>query len=1021
MAKFFKNHSIKIFFRFVTIFPIAFLIVFALGGTLLTFFYARTNDMALFLALIIFCIAMIVLYGAYTFYVVRRFQVVFIKGLYGTTISNFENIARNENDFREYPSKHYKEIAELNEHVDILRKELIGATIIPNENNFDDIELDYIDKEKHLVTFESFKRELDNIIFKSQNYRNIIIETYYALEDETLTKKNIDYILKVLQDNFYDYEQPLYVLGEDQKSIYLYLPRIDSLSKIKEQLETCMRSASISKRLAEGITPLTAHFSVVCYPYSDVNELFPDLRYAKRQGNDIFFYLPNRLNSLKSNAILRNSTNLNSMSKIIAPLATMKHGSNNANENNKIIQNTIKTTAQYFGINYAGIIALDAVNKRYIIAYQANDDEINPLSQDGTVNQALIRIMDETKDDNSSYYFSLRNHANNALGRHLDRIGLESGFYYVIKNNDIVQGVIYFFNKNKELKFDSYIQESMLMLCTRIGSYLISAKRDNEIESSFDEIDAILKLADFSTYRVSADDFTLLNGSQTLKALFPNAKFGEKCHKALYGLDMPCKDCPLLTGNKKTVKNGRDNYETSLVLADHHNIYRVLAIKNIYSHKSQSRYNQDLLVNSFHTLVENLQDVYTMNGKGYLLLLRIDNLEDLIKEHGSEGTLSILRDFSKRLKKLHNGLENIYYYTNQFLAMLFYEYGQTDILDECEKIYAVAKNVDKSADYVLNITFLPVSYPRAFPNATSLIKQADVFSTRGRYEINKDYIYFDENDYSRSANREEYILSIIKKSFGEKTYDINLQPMVSSADKQIYGAELLLRISDDYRNIAMRTDEVVNIAAKHNQIGIISHALLDFTASLYKEYGALFFSSLGFRRFGLNTDYSFFTDKNFAKDIKKYIEDLKLPKRFIAFEIPEHDVSTHIDEFKSIAKVLRDLNIVLVCDQYTGRYISIEILKEIGFDEVKISRNLVNHIDSDNQRFNSLKQLLLLINRFDMKASIVGVENIDQFLLIKEVGVDVLLQGFYFFRPLEKQALIETLRGTNKFRKADEE
>lgn len=1021
MVKFLKNRSIKIFFRFVTIFPIAFLIVFTLGGTLFTFFYARTDDMALFLALVIFSIAMIVLYGVFTFYVVRRFQVVFIKGLYGTTISNFENIARNENDFREYPSKHYKEIAELNEHVDVLRKELIGATLIPNENNFDDIELDYIDKEKHLVTFDSFKRELDNIIFRSQNYRNIIIETYYALEDETLTKKNIDYILKVLQDNFYDYEQPLYVLGEDNKSIYLYLPRIDSLSKIKEQLETCMRSASISKRLAEGITSLTAHFSVVCYPYSDVNELFPDLRYAKRQGNDIFFYLPNRLSSMKSNAILRNSTNLNSMSKIIAPLATMKHGMNNFNENNKIIQNTIKTTAQYFGINYAGIISLDSVNKRYVIAYQANNDEINPLSQDGTVNQALIRIMDETKDDNGSYYFSLRNHANNALGRHLDRIGLESGFYYVIKSNDVVQGVIYFFNKNKELKFDSYIQESMLMLCTRISSFLIATKRDNEVESSFDEIDAILKIADFSTYRVSADDFTLLNGSQTLKALFPNVKFGEKCHKALYGLDMPCKDCPLLTGNKKTVKNGRDNYETSLVLSDHHNIYRVLAIKNIYSHKSQSRYNQDLLVNSFHTLVENLQDAYTMNGKGYLLLLRIDNLEDLVKERGSEGTLSILRSFSKRLKKLHNGLENIYYYTNQFLALLFYEYGQTDILDECEKIYAVAKNVDKSADYVLNITFLPVSYPRAFPNATSLIKQADVFSTRSHYEVNKDYIYFDENDYTRSANREEYILSIIKKSFGEKTYDINLQPMVSSADKQIYGAELLLRISDDYRNIAMRTDEVVNIAAKHNQIGIISHALLDFTASLFNEYGALFFSSLGFRRFGLNTDYSFFTDKNFAKDIKKYTEDLKLPKRFIAFEIPEHDVSTHIDEFKSIAKVLRDLNVVLVCDQYTGRYISIEILKEIGFDEVKISRNLVNHIDSDNQRFNSLKQLLLLINRFEMKASIVGVENIDQFLLIKEVGVDVLLQGFYFFRPLEKQALIETLRGTNRFKKADEE
>ena len=1016
-----KPRSIKIFFRFVTIFPIVFFNVLVVTMTLLAFFYARTNNIALFIAIIIFALFMIAFYVAYSIYVIRQFRVVFIDGLYGITISNFQNIARNENDFREYPSKQYVEINALNEHVDVLRKELIGATVIPNENNFEGIELDYLDKERNLVTFESFKRELDNIIFKSQNYRNIIIETYYELEDEHLTKKNIDYILKVLRENFYDYENPLYVLGEESESVYLYLPRIDSLSKIREQLETCLRSASISKRLAEGITPLTAHFSVVCYPFSDVQELLPDLRYAKRQGNDIFFYLPNRLNSIKNSAILRNSTNLNSMSKIIAPLSTMKLGFANSAENNKIVESTIKTIAQYFDIDYAGIISLDAVNKRYVISYQANDEEINPLSHDGEVNQALITIMDETKDENGSYYFSIRNHANNALGRHLDRIGLESGFYYVIKNNDLVQGVVYFFNKNKELKFDSYIQESMLMLCTRIGSFIISEKRDSEIESSFDEIDAILKIADFSTYRVSADDYTLLNGSQTMHRLFPNIKYGEKCYKALYGLDAPCKDCPLLTGNKKMVKYGRDNYETSLLLSDHRNVYRVLSIKNIYSHKSHGRYNQDLLINSFHTLVENLDDIYTMNGKGYLLLLRIDNLEQLVEEHGSEGTLSILRDFTKRIKKAHHGLENIFYYTNQFLAMLFYEYGQTDILEECEKIYAIAKNVDKSADYVLNITFLPVSYPRAFPNAASLIKQADVFSTRGRYEVNKDYIYFDENDYSRSANREEYILSIIKKAFGDKTYGINLQPMVNAADKQIYGAELLLRISDDYRNVNMRTDEVVNVAAKHNQIGIISHALLDFTASLYKEYGALFFSSLGFRRFGLNTDYSFFTDKNFAKDIKKYIEDLKLPKHFIAFEIPENDVYTHIDEFKRIGKVLRELNIVLVCDQYTGRYISIEILKEIGFDEVKISRNLVNHIDSDNQRYNALKALLQLIRRFDMKASIVGVENIDQYLLIKEVEQDVLLQGFYFFRPLEKQALIEALRGTNRYKKADED
>ena len=418
--------------------------------------------------------------------------------------------------------------------------------------------------------------------------------------------------------------------------------------------------------------------------------------------------------------------------------------------------------------------------------------------------------------------------------------------------------------------------------------------------------------------------------------------------------------------------------------------------------------------------MENLTDLYEVAGKGYLLLLRIDNIDELIEEHGSEGYLSLMRDFTRRLKKLHNGYENVYYFTNQFLAILYPEFGQTDILDECEKIYRIAQGVDSSADYKIKITFLPVSYPRVYPNAASLIKQADNFAMRGRYAVNKDYIYFDESNYTRSADREQFLLSVIQKAFMDKTFEVNLQPMVNPVDKQIFGAELLLRITDEYRNTAFRTDELVNVAAKYNQIGIISHALLDYIGSLYSEYGASFFSSLGFKRMALNTDYSFFTDKNFRKETRKFLDDLKLPKGFIAFEIPESDAATHIDEFREIAKMTRELNIVLVCDQYTGRHISLEVLKDIGFNEIKISRNLVLHIDSDNNRYANLKQLLYLIRNMGMKASVVGVENIDQYLLIKQVDESALQQGFYHYRPLEKQALIDALRGANRRRNEED-
>ena len=49
---------------------------------------------------------------------------------------------------------------------------------------------------------------------------------------------------------------------------------------------------------------------------------------------------------------------------------------------------------------------------------------------------------------------------------------------------------------------------------------------------------------------------------------------------------------------------------------------------------------------------------------------------------------------------------------------------------------------------------------------------------------------------------------------------------------------------------------------------------------------------------------------------------------------------------------------------------SLEALKNIGFEEVKISRNYVNHIDSDRQRLNDVKTLLNNVKELGLKASV---------------------------------------------------
>ena len=47
-----------------------------------------------------------------------------------------------------------------------------------------------------------------------------------------------------------------------------------------------------------------------------------------------------------------------------------------------------------------------------------------------------------------------------------------------------------------------------------------------------------------------------------------------------------------------------------------------------------------------------------------------------------------------------------------------------------------------------------------------------------------------------------------------------------------------------------------------------------------------------------------------------------------------------------------------------------------------------------------------------------GIGKSTQYQLLKEIDDTALLQGFYFYRPLEKQGLIDAIRGANKVSKS---
>ena len=780
------------------------------------------------------------------------------------------------------------------------------------------------------------------------------------------------------------------------------------------------QNISVCKETKNGLATINARAVLVAYPYSDTNEMMHDINYAKQEGKIINVYLPNRVfGTSYTNNIITDSVNLNIVSRTLESLGDLKIDGSSEEEYIKRIEDCIRNFQKFFGVDEAGFISQDPNTFEYYSASNVSKYS-NPLLKPGTqIDKEFVDMMTDDMDHDNSYYFSDRSHANNTLGRFFDKYRIHSGFYYVVKDNKgTTIGIIYFFNRNKDFVINSYLREGLVLFASKIASFIVNVKDFNQNTETFNLIDNILLLSKYGTYAIDKYTYEITKYTQNLKSYFPNIEFGQLCYKALYGYDKPCPKCPLTTSKKMIEKYREYEIETSLNLAkDNTSRYVDMLTRQITSLEEgvQERYNIDFLVNSYPSLVEDVQNCYTAKGKGHLLILRIDNLDELNSKYGSETTIVAIRTLLSNIKARFGGTNNIYYFNSQAFGILCQDLGQIDIVNRCEQIYEISKQdyFDDADGIRFKISYLPMVYPSSYPTAYDFLKNAQRFFDSGKYETNKDLIYFEENGYVRPASKTLFMLSVIDDKFGNSTFTALLQPYLRAEDRSMYGVEMLLRLTDDYRKITFNPDELIKIAAKNGKMQVISDSLINFAGNLYQKQGSSIFKTFGLKRFSINIDYSYFQDEQSIPNLIKLMDSFKFPSEFIAFEIPEWDVKDHVNEYRHVVEKLRKENVVFVCDQYSEKHISLEQLSDIGFTEIKIGRALGGFVDSDPQKAAALKSIMERAKALNMQTSVVGLENHNQYEFIKDIDKQAFVQGFYFFKPLDKNDLINALRTMN--------
>ena len=973
--------------------------------------YVKSGNRVILYVLIGIFILLMVLYISIAFLVIKRLRVSFYIGLYETTRNNLKAIREGVKDIKEYPKTNIKELNELNQEVEIINNKFENSIIVSNAPNYSSLNLHYVDKERGVVEFESFKNQLSNIIFLSQSFRNAFIDANFI---STLSKEQEETLLKICEEVFAPYKNKLFTFRDSHRSLIIYLPDISSFRRIEEQIMTIIREASISTKEVTGTVNIPIKFSIVSYPYSDVDEIFSDLRYAKRQGKTINFYLPNRLKTNHEyENVLTNSMNINYLNKIVMSLSALNYDSLHVEHDHEIITKALDDVSAYLSIDEVAIILYDDILLKYKRVAKNTNGKIN----NDEVESNYVDVIKENIDDDGSYYFSNPSMANNSLSRFINILHFHSGFFYLLKNEDRIIGLVSFYNYSRDMVLDSYMRESLYVLAMRLEHYYKELARIEQVDFYRSETEYVLSLSKYSLYRVG-DNMRISYFSKDLKSKFNNLKVGSYCYKAMYGLDKMCHDCPMRTFKKKNINLGNEKYQISLTLNDRKSHNRNILIEKV--DKGDVRddlFDGNLLINTYYSLMINIRNSYHINGRGYVMLLKFDNMESLIEKQGSEGYLFVIRSFLKKLKtKLQT--EEFYSYTPNTVALLMHGVGHVDVINTAEKIYEISKEHffdDGTNNDVLNITYLPLSWPRGYATSDDFLRHVEDYFYRGKYEINKDFIYFSDQSIARSASKRAFMLAVIEQEFSTGHFSsVSLQPIVRAKDKRIFGAEILLRINNVYSNAVFNAEEISHIAEQEGKTSLITESIINFIGDMYKEYGNNIFKINALQRICINIDSTYLKDASLMKGITALNDTYAFPKGFLSFEIPEEIIPQYTEEIKGLIKGLASANIMLSVDRYTGKYVGLEKIKEIGFKEIKLTRDLVGKIDTDPVRYEEVRDIVNQAKEIGVSVAVVGVENSAQFTILKELDENMMMQGFHFYRPLSRADFISALISHNR-------
>ena len=388
----------------------------------------------------------------------------------------------------------------------------------------------------------------------------------------------------------------------------------------------------------------------------------------------------------------------------------------------------------------------------------------------------------------------------------------------------------------------------------------------------------------------------------------------------------------------------------------------------------------------------------TLNEKGMihgntLVQINLRQFSIINREIGRDAGDVVMRKYYDRIEEIIGGDGVVCRLGGDNFIMIF----KTELLDDILAIikgypvvYGTTEDKRVKVSAVAGVYIVPDDY--VYERAGDLFELTYVAVQTAKSESKGRVVYYDKD----TENRRKRILSIWRmfpEALEEQEFKAYYQPKVDVVSGEIVGAEALCRW--------IRNGEVIPpidfipLLEQNTDICTLDFYMLDIVC---KDIRRWMDDGRKPVRISVNLSRKHLIDTNLLESIMKIIDDNRVPHKYVEIELTETINDIEFRDLKRVVTGLKDEGICTAVDDFGMGYSSLNLIKEIPWDVIKIDKSFLP-TDEEKDSDMMYKHVVAIAHELGLECVTEGVETYGQLGILRDNKCRI-AQGFYFDKPL---------------------